>query len=443
MKKAIFLLTLCAYLPVCAQVVSFKVKCEDKGNPDLQLMVKAMENSSMSHRPMQQIENVYQGETEKASDGFYVLYGQTSKSQLQLPLYLPLPEPEYVLTLTMKGTCPQIYLDNNNKALSAFNEVIYTQSKHLWMEGKNIPKEQLLPFLKSYRNKADSIASLYSCANAVKEYLTLWASCQTYSDFKSMPMSTGVRKDELGFDLTDLTITAQQVCNHPMATYFYQTVNMALQALPKGTLMERMDYLHKEFTNEAVRKNVSEALVNNYLRRFNYVEKFEEGLQELTAVVDKYTLPQHYLQDFKARRSTVKGAVFPEDLRLVDASGNVVDFASLKGHIVYIDIWASWCVPCRKEIPHLQKLEAEMAGSNVKFLSISIDRKSDDWKKALTQLDLHGLQWHDEDGKLANALNINSIPFFLIYDKEGRLYHYNAPRPSSGEKLKALLKGLE
>ena len=207
--------------------------------------------------------------------------------------------------------------------------------------------------------------------------------------------------------------------------------------------MERMDYLHKEFTNEAVRKNVSEALVNNYLRRFNYVEKFEEGLQELTAVVDKYTLPQHYLQDFKARRSTVKGAVFPEDLRLVDASGNVVDFASLKGHIVYIDIWASWCVPCRKEIPHLQKLEAEMAGSNVKFLSISIDRKSDDWKKALTQLDLHGLQWHDEDGKLANALNINSIPFFLIYDKEGRLYHYNAPRPSSGEKLKALLKGLE
>ena len=444
MNKMLILICLCAYLPVCAQIgfVSFKVTTDDKVNPELQLMVKAMENTSMSHRPMQLSENVYQGDTEKASDGFYVLYGQTSNSQLQLPLYLPLSETEYVLPLTMKGSCPQVYLDNNNKALSAFNEVIYTQSKYIWMEGKNVPKEQLLPFLKSYQNKADSIASLYSCADAVKEYLSLWASCQAYSDYESMPRSTGIRKDELGFGLADFMETAQQLCNRPMATYFYQTVNMAMQALPKGTLMECMDYLYKEFTNENLRKNVSEALVSNYLRRFNYVERFEEGLQELTAVGEKYTLPQRYLKDFKARRSTVKEAAFPEGVRLLDASGNVMDFASLKGHVVYIDLWASWCVPCRKEIPHLQQLEAEMAGSNVKFLSISIDRKSDDWKKALAQLKLHGLQWHDADGSLANALNVKGIPFFLIYDKEGRLYRYNAPRPSSGAQLKELLEKL-
>lgn len=442
MKKVIFLFCLCAYLPVCAQVISFKVKCEDGNDPKLQLMVKAMENTSMSHSPMRLSENVYEGETEKASDGFYVLYGQTAQRQFQLPLYLPSSDSENMLSLTMKGACPQVYLDNNNKALSAFNEVVYTQSRYLWMEGKNISREQLLPFLRGYQNKADSIASFYQCAKVVKDYLTLWASCQAYSDYESMPRSTGVRKEELGFSPVDFMGTAQQICNHPMAIYFYQTVNMSLQSLPKGTLMERMDYLHKEFTNTDLRKNVSEALINNYLLRFNYVDKFEEGLQELTAVVEKYTLSQRYLKDFKARRSTVKGSVFPEGVRLVDASGNVMDFASLKGHYVYIDLWASWCIPCQKEIPHLQKLEAEMEGKNIKFLSISIDRKSEDWKKKLNQLNLHGLQWHDVDGSLANALNVKGIPFFLIYDKEGRLYRYNAPRPSSGAQLKELLEKL-
>ena len=51
------------------------------------------------------------------------------------------------------------------------------------------------------------------------------------------------------------------------------------------------------------------------------------------------------------------------------------------------------------------------------------------------KLNLHGLQWHDSDGKLAEALNVKGIPHFLIYDKEGRLYMYNAPRPSARAKL--------
>ena len=115
----------------------------------------------------------------------------------------------------------------------------------------------------------------------------------------------------------------------------------------------------------------------------------------------------------------------------------------MRGKYVYIDLWASWCVPCCREVPHLQKLEKELENKDVVFLSISIDQKVEAWKKKMADLQVHGNQWHDSEGTLGKALNVKGIPFFLIYDKEGKLYMYNAPRPSMGLALKELLEGLK
>ena len=148
------------------------------------------------------------------------------------------------------------------------------------------------------------------------------------------------------------------------------------------------------------------------------------------------------MQEFKDNQKSISDKRFPAKAHLTDAAGNTVDFSSLRGFYVYIDLWASWCVPCRKEIPHLQRLENELKNPLVKFVSISIDRTESDWKKAVKQLNLHGLQWLNADNSLPKALNIRGIPFFLIYDKEGNLMQYDAPRPSDGDKLKAYLEGL-
>jgi thiol-disulfide isomerase/thioredoxin len=119
-----------------------------------------------------------------------------------------------------------------------------------------------------------------------------------------------------------------------------------------------------------------------------------------------------------------------------------MDFASFRGKYVYIDMWASWCGPCTKEVPHLKKLEEELKNENVVFLSISIDKKVEPWLNKMNALDMHGNQWISTDNKIAEVLNVKGIPFFLIYDKEGKLYIYNAPRPSSGDTLKLLLENL-
>ena len=83
-----------------------------------------------------------------------------------------------------------------------------------------------------------------------------------------------------------------------------------------------------------------------------------------------------------------------------------------------------------------------MQNEDVVFLSISIDSNVEAWKKKVAQLGLEGNLLIDAKGTLAQSLNVNGIPFFLIYDREGRMYKYNAPRPSDA-RLKPLLEGLK
>ena len=76
---------------------------------------------------------------------------------------------------------------------------------------------------------------------------------------------------------------------------------------------------------------------------------------------ETYQLPQTLIADFKSKLSTVGGQAFPAAVELEDSLGQKFDITSLRGKYVYIDLWASWCVPCIKEIPSLLKLGEETA----------------------------------------------------------------------------------
>lgn len=179
------------------------------------------------------------------------------------------------------------------------------------------------------------------------------------------------------------------------------------------------------------------------MARHNFAHDFDGGLAQLQAVVEKYNLDDNYIKEYEKRRATIKGAAFPSEVVLRDADGNVVDFSKFRGKYVYIDMWASWCVPCVKEVPHLQKLEKELKNPDVVFVSISIDKKEDVWKAKMQELGLHGHQLLDKENRLYQALNPKGVPFFAIYDKEGRLYMHDAPRPSMGIGVKEMLEGLK
>ena len=84
-----------------------------------------------------------------------------------------------------------------------------------------------------------------------------------------------------------------------------------------------------------------------------------------------------------------------------------------------------------------------MKDQNVVFVSISTDTDKEAWKSKMQELKVDGVQLLDEGGLFADFLNIISIPFFLVYDKEGKLHTYGAMRPSSGRLLEEFLKELK
>lgn len=123
--------------------------------------------------------------------------------------------------------------------------------------------------------------------------------------------------------------------------------------------------------------------------------------------------------------------------------GGVTKLEDLKGKYVYIDVWATWCAPCRAEIPFLKKIEEKYHGKNIEFVSISVDMDKDHekWQKFVSDKNLGGIQLFADKNWTSDfikAFGINSIPRFLLIDPDGNVVNANADRPSSSELDKVL-----
>ena len=127
-------------------------------------------------------------------------------------------------------------------------------------------------------------------------------------------------------------------------------------------------------------------------------------------------------------------------------AGGKTSLESLKGKYVYIDVWATWCGPCRAEIPSLKALEESMHGKNIEFVSISVDVEKDHekWQNFVKEKSLGGTQLYADknwNSDFIKAFGINSIPRFILIDPTGKVIDADAMRPSNG-KLKEQLEGL-
>lgn len=135
------------------------------------------------------------------------------------------------------------------------------------------------------------------------------------------------------------------------------------------------------------------------------------------------------------------------DFRFADNHGDTVTLADLKGKYVYIDMWATWCGPCKGEMPSLLKLEEEFAGEDILFVSLSIDRNRDIdlWKKTIEEMGLGGIQLHlgeNWDWLKIFMPSSMSVPRFVLLDREGKIINSSMSRPSdkaTAEKFRELL----
>ncbi|WP_081688559.1 TlpA family protein disulfide reductase [Inquilinus limosus] len=126
-----------------------------------------------------------------------------------------------------------------------------------------------------------------------------------------------------------------------------------------------------------------------------------------------------------------------------DASGAPLSLDSFKGRTVLLNVWATWCAPCRKEMPSLDRLQAEMGGADFQVVALSIDRGGLDAVRAFfSEVGLAHLGIYlDPTSASTRALNVVGIPTTVLIDGEGReVGRATGPAEWDSPEMKALIR---
>ncbi len=208
----------------------------------------------------------------------------------------------------------------------------------------------------------------------------------------------------------------------------------------QAQLTSRAEFVEKVYFKINDKMNLD--WVKDYLKArviFEQVDK--NGLGNMMAAVEDYRqtdAKKEYIaaveKAWNKWESLKPGAMAP-DIVGKDVDGNEIKLSDFKGKLVYIDVWATWCGPCRKEIPFLKKAEEQLHGKDVVFLSVSTDDDKNRWKSFVEKEGLTGVQINVPGGwgsEICKTYNIGSIPRFMMIDKEGRIIETQSMRPSQG-----------
>lgn len=186
-------------------------------------------------------------------------------------------------------------------------------------------------------------------------------------------------------------------------------------------------------------EKVAEFLMDEFV--YNFVDN--NGLDEadeLIALFRKHVKDAKSVNNFNAlcakweklRSGNPSAAAFSYP----DINGKTVSMADLKGKYIYIDVWATWCGPCRGELPALKELEEKYAGKDIHFVSLSCDKNKKAWENMVKKDNLKGIQLHmGTDKTFMDAYLINGIPRFILLDREGNIISANMTRPSDPQTI--------
>lgn len=167
-----------------------------------------------------------------------------------------------------------------------------------------------------------------------------------------------------------------------------------------------------------------------------YLDKFRVDIPNSSKYMNKYSKLLAEEESDKKNNAILKNST---GKLLASKNKNTFNFNDIlkkeEGKVILVDFWASWCAPCRMEMPAIKSLEQEIDTAKFAIFSISIDKSMVLWEKASKQEGIdqktHNYLLMDTDNsKLIKDFRIKTIPRYVLFDKKGELIDANAPRPS-------------
>jgi thiol-disulfide isomerase/thioredoxin len=265
---------------------------------------------------------------------------------------------------------------------------------------------------------------LYNWA-VMKEYYP--ASFAYYNRQAEQPVMS---KEYYNF-LSEAKVHNPQALQSPVYFYVYKQAQNAVKNNPQVNEFEAaLTTIEQEFSGD-LREYLIASKIKDVLVQFNDLLSGEYLLNQFKQFAQNKAYIT--LLDNIVASMQPPGAGKPApDFTAKDMDGKDVKLSDFKGKVVYVDVWATWCGPCLREMPHSEKLQEEFKGKDVVFLNVSVDEHAAVWSAMVKQRDIKGYNVHAGKGApVSQIYGISSIPRYILVDKDGNLVDGNATRPSN------------
>lgn len=237
-------------------------------------------------------------------------------------------------------------------------------------------------------------------------------------------------------DPSDFTITGSQV--HVTEMVYKRRYLQMLAEEPKQDIRRK-----NAFTDSFILANLtadfSLILLKERIRTANQPEGLPSLFGQLPAAIRKSRVGQELHQLLEDLMAVKEGSMAP-DFSLKALDGSVIQLSTLRGKFVFLDFWASWCIPCRKENPNVVKAFHQLKSSNIVFIGISLDGENEKeaWQQAIEK---DGLVWaqiselKDFESPIAKLYKVTGVPRNFLIDPKGKIISINL----KGENLAQLI----
>lgn len=180
------------------------------------------------------------------------------------------------------------------------------------------------------------------------------------------------------------------------------------------------------YASDFIRKNMS-SLVSLSATKFINQQAELSLMNSLRDSLVKSYPDNRYVQDYvtlmKELNELPPGSICP-DIKMKTPDGKTLSLSSLKGKVVLIDFWASWCAPCRRENPHIVEIYKKYKIKGLEIFGVSLDENEAAWKNAI---DKDGLIWPQVsdlkkwESQVVKDFHIEAIPYSILIDREGKI----------------------
>ena len=215
----------------------------------------------------------------------------------------------------------------------------------------------------------------------------------------------------------------------------------------KGKEIEGLQEKMIGVTKDGIAKNITNPVGIHLLKQNYYymdVNELDPLMPQIPAMYDQDERIVQIKANVKQMKATAVGQKFT-DFEMQTPEGEKVKLSDYvgKGKVVLVDFWASWCGPCRREMPNLVDLYAKYKNKNFEIVGVSLDQSGEAWKNAIKQLNISWPQMSDLkywDCEGAKLYAVSSIPHTVLIDKDGTILARGLAGEALQDKLAEVIK---